>query len=676
MNRYQRRLAVAALAWLALAQAQTPAPDPSHRITPNIQNTDIAVVADLVGQSTGLSFIVDPRVRATVNLINPQPMTPQQLYERFLSILQVYGAAAVRCGNVVKVVPEANVRQMANCNQSQNVNPDSDEMITTVIEVKNISAQQLNVTLRQLIPATSSMLQWVSGTNTLLITDHASNVARIKKIVAELDQAGGSGIDMIPLSNSNASDVARTLTTLLASAPAEAAGGGAPKVVADDRSNSILVSGDEAARKRVADIVADLDKPVADDDNIETRRLKYARAEDVATVLKAQAGTIVASTSGNAGAQAGAAATTTSSASDRTVNIQADKNTNTLIISAPPKTRRALMRIVDQLDIARAQVLIEAIIADISVDKTADLGVNWAVFSQANGKIIPGALFDSAIGTAAGSPIDLAGVAKIISSPSSATSAPAGATVGIGRLNNNGISWAAMLRALNTDSNTNVIAQPEQLTLDNEEVTLQSGQNVPFVTGQYTNTGGNNNGSVNPFTTVQRQDIGTTLKITPQLNGSDAMTLTIDLESSELAGQTGDAGSQITNKRTFHNVVLVKDKQWIVVGGLTRDSQSGGGTRVPFLSRIPLLGELFKTKNNRRSKSNLMVFIRPSIVTDNADLNAETSSKYQEVQDAQSAQGKSRSLPPPRLPPIEQPADSPAPSASPGAKAPQTSPVP
>ncbi len=676
MNRHQLRLALAALAWLTLAQAQTPTQDSSRRITPNIHNTDVSVVAAMVGESTGLTIIVDQRVRITMNLINPQPMTPPQLYQLFLSMLQVNGAAAVRCGNVVKVVPEANVRQMANCNQPANVNPNSDEMITTVIEVKNISAQQLNVTLRQLIPATSSIIQWVSGTNSLLITDRASNVARIRKLVAELDQSGGSGIEMIHLVNSNAADVARTLTTLLASAtPAETAAGGAPKVVADDRSNSILVSGEEAARKRVTDIVKDLDKPVADDDNIVTRRLKYASAEDVANLLKAQAGTIVASTSGNAGAQAGAAAAASAS-SDRTVNIQADKNTNTLIISAPPKTRKAMMEVVDKLDIARAQVLIEAIIADINMNKTADLGVNWAVFSQENGKIIPGGLFDSAIGTAAGSPIDLAGVAQIVANPSSATSAPAGATFGVGRLNNNGISWAAMLRALNTDSNANVIANPIQLTLDNEEVTLQSGQNVPFVTGQYTNTGGNNNGNVNPFTTVQRQDIGTTLKITPQLNGSNAMTLTIDLESSSLAGQTGDAGSEITNKRTFHNVVLVKDQQWIVVGGLTQDSQSGGQTRVPFLSRVPLLGNLFKTRNNKRSKSNLMVFIRPSIVSDNADLNSATSTRYKEIQDAQKAQKKPGSLPPPRLPPIEQSA-APSPSGdAPGGQAPQTSPVP
>jgi general secretion pathway protein D len=433
--------------------------------------------------------------------------------------------------------------------------------------------------------------------------------------------------------------------------------------------------------------VANLDQPVADDDNMETRYLKYARAETVATMLKNMTGTILAQTSGNAGAAgaaAGPGAGASSASADRAVNIQFDAPTNMLIIMAPTPTRRVLMRIVDDLDIARAQVQIEAIIADVSVDKSQDLGVNWAVFSQEDGVVVPGALFDAPVGGT-----DIATLATTVADPSTATSVPLGGTFAIGKLVDNGISWATMLRLLASDSNTNVIANPTQVTLDNQEVNLESGQEVPLLSGSYTTGGvglggglggvgggggaggGIGGGIGNPFTTVNRTQLGTKLKITPQLNGSDAMTLTIDLESSELAGSTGDAGSAITNVRKFHNVVLVKDQQWIVVGGLIRDSETSAETRVPFVSRIPLLGNLFKTKSKQRSKKNLMVFIRPTIITDNLDADTATRAKYGEILDAQKAQRENTRLPSPQLPDLLPSSGSAAPGGMP-----QTSPVP
>jgi len=672
--------------WLTLAAAQTPSP--TQRITPNFQNVDIVVLADAVGRATGLTFLPDARVRGPVNLVNAQPMTPQELYQAFLAILQVNGYATSRTRNIVKIVPEANMARMPGNDMPERIDPNSDEVVTTTIEVKNISAQQLNPVLRQLLPQ-ASFIQSVTGTNALIITDRASNVARIKKLVAALDEAGGSGMEMIRLQNSNASDVARTLTTLLQGTPAEAAAGGAPRIVADDRSNSILVSGDAAARQRVSGYIADLDKPVADSDNMETRYLKYARAETVANTLKQMTGTILAATSGNAGnaAPAGTGGGAASSASaDRTVNIQFDTPTNMLIITAPTQTRHALMRVVDDIDIARAQVLIEAIIADVSVDKTSDLGVNWSVFSQEDGVVVPGALFDSPVGGT-----DIATLAQTIADPTgSNASVPLGGTFALGKLVDNGISWAAMIRALASDTNTNVIANPTQVTLDNQEVNLESGQEVPFLSGSYSNVGGGIGGGIgggaggglgggggignvfgSPYNQVNRQQLGTKLKITPQLNGSDAMTLTIDLESSELAGQTGDGGSAITNVRKFHNVLLVKDQQWIVVGGLIRDSETSGESRVPFLSKIPLLGNLFKTKSKARSKKNLMVFIRPTIITDNLDADAATQSKYGDMIEAQKAQRENTRLPSPKLPELGSPSSPAAPS-----RQPQTTPVP
>lgn len=681
MKRVKTGLAAGLLMWLALAGAQTPS---QTQLTPNFQNVDIVVLADAVGKATGLTFVPDPRVRGPANLVNPQPMTPQQLYEAFLSVLQVNGFATSRTGNMVKIVPEAIIARMPGNDMPATINPNSEEFVTTVIELKNISAQQLNPLIRQLLPQTSTVFS-VTGTNSLVIVDRAANVARLQSLATALDESGGSGVDMIRLENSNASEVARTLTTLLQGTPADAAGGGAPRIVADERSNSILVSGDTATRQRVSSHIASLDQPVTDVDNIEMRYLKYARAEEVATKLKNVSGTIVAQTSGNAGAAAGVAAAgggaASSASTDRTVNIEFDPDTNMLIVMAPGPTRRELMRVVDYMDIARAQVLIEAIIADVSMDDARDLGVNWAVFSQEDGTVVPGALFDSPV---AGT--DIATLATTVADPASATSVPQGATFALGRLVDNGISWAAMLRALESMSNTNVIARPTQTTLDNEEVNLESGQEVPLLSGSYTNTGvggiggglgggggagGGGGGIGSPFQTLNRTQLGTKLRITPQLNGSDAMTLTIDLESSELSGSTGDAGSAITNVRKFHNVLHAKDQQWIVVGGLIRDSETSGENRVPLLSRIPLLGHLFKTKNKARSKKNLMVFIKPTIITDNLDANAVTNSKYREILETQEDQRDRVPLQSPQLPPMLPPSDSG--TTAPG---PQTSPVP
>lgn len=677
MKRYKAGLATGLLMWLALAQAQTPSS--TQRITPNFQNVDIVVLADAVGRATGLTFLPDPRVRGPVNLVNPQPMTPQELYEVFLKILQINGFATSRSGNVVKIVPEASIIRMPGNDMPERINPNSDDMVTTVIELKNISAQQLNPVVRQMIPQ-GALIQAVPGTNSLIIVDRASNVVRIQKVAEELDRDGGNGLDMIKLQNSNASEVARTLTTLLQGTPAEAAAGGAPKIVADDRSNSILVSGDASTRARIADHIAKLDQVVEDSDNMETRYLKYARAEDVANTLKQISGTVVATTSGNAGAAAGGGpgAAASSASADRTVNIQFDNPTNMLIVMGPPNTRRALLRIVDDIDIARAQVVIEAVIADVSIDKSMDIGVNWGVFSQEDGTVVPGGLFNSAV---AGT--DIVGLAQTVADPTSALSAPQGGTFAVGKLVDNGISWAAMVRALASDANTNVIANPVQVTLDNQEVNLESGQEVPFLTGSYSNVGGIGGGAGggagggtngifgSPYNQVQRQQLGTKLQITPQLNGSDAMTLTIDLESSELSGATGDGGSAITNVRKLHNVVLVKDQQWIVLGGLTRDSEIDNQSRVPFLSRIPLLGNLFKTKSKLRSKKNLMVFIRPTIMTDNLDADAFRQAKYAELLDALQTQREGGKLPSPELPDLSSPGP-----VAPAPQVPQTSPVP
>jgi general secretion pathway protein D len=660
MNRHSPLMARLVLLLCSTVAAAQTVPPSTQRITPNFQNVDITVLAEAVGAATGVTFIPDPRVRAQVSLINPRPMTPQELYHAFLSILQVYNFAAVRSGNIVKIVPDSNVRTMPANDMPANLNFGSDEIVTTVLEARNVSAIQLATVLRQLV-AQYGNLQPVPGTNSMIITDRASNVARIQRILNRIDQAGNAGVEVIRLENSTASEVVRTLSALTQGQPADAGGGLVPRIVADDRSNSVLISGEPQQRLRIATWVAHLDTPIDNGGGTEVIYLKYADAEKVAPKLKEQATGVAAAATGGA---AGAAA------ADRSVTIIADKQTNSLIVTAPPKTMRQLKSIVDKLDIALAQVQVEAIIADVSDSKAADLGVNWAVFSNEDGTSVPAGGFISPI--AGASLIDLA---RAVANPTAATATiPTGVTFGVGRLIDNGINFAAMIRALRADGNSNVIATPSITTMDNQEAEVKNAQEVPFITGQYANTGtGGGGNNINPFTTVQRQEVGTILKVTPQLNGGNSMTLKIDLESSELAGQAGDAGSLITNKRSIKTSVMIESGGTIVIGGLIRDSKVTGETRVPYLGRIPLIGELFKTRNGKRAKSNLMIFIRPKILTDSVQATIETNAKYNAIRDLQRMQNSQIDVLPllpfddaPELPPVAPP---PAPVTAPAPRA-------
>jgi general secretion pathway protein D len=669
----------------ATLTAQTPPPpaatqSSTRMMTPNFQDTTVDQVAAAVGEVTGVTFILDPRViaqRPQVTLINPTPMTATQLYYAFLSMLQVHNFAAVRSGNIVKIVPDTNVRTTGN-DRSSEAAGGPDEIITAVIDAKNINANQLATALRQLV-ASYGVLQPIPGTNSITIVDRASNVQRIQRIVNRVDQASSSNIDVIRLENASAADLVRTINALTAGQPADAAAGLAPRLAADERTNSILVSGDPAQRLRIATWIAHLDTPLEDGGGTETRYLKYADAEALAGKLNGEAAKITAATT----AAPGAGATASAASADRSVNIWAHKETNALIITAPPKTMRMLWGIVDKLDIPRAQVQIEAIIVDVSTTKSADLGVNWAVYSNEQGTLVPAGAFVAPV--AGASIVNLVAAARDPAAAVGAGAVPGGATFAVGQLRDNGLNWAAMIRAFRQDRNANVLATPSATTSDNQEAELKVAQEVPFITGQYTNTGNTNNGQVNPFTTVERQEVGTILKVKPQINGGNALTLEISIESSELLDETGDANSRITAKRSIKTNVLVEDGHTLVIGGLIRDADLNGETRVPFLGRIPVIGEAFRVRSKDRAKANLMVFIRPKILADSLQASLETNAKYNLMRDAQRAQGQNKGGIPelipllpgvkaPELPPIQLPPSSTAPAPATPAPAPATPP--
>jgi general secretion pathway protein D len=605
---------------------------------------------------TGKTFIIDPRVRAQVTILSSTPMSADAFYSAFLSVLQVHDFVAVPSGNVVKIVPAQNSRWMPGNDLPNTVSASSDEIVTQVIAVKNVNAAALVPVLRPLLPQGAHFVAHQSS-NTLIISDRASNVNRMMKIIHRIDQAGDEDVDIIRLENASAAEIVRVINSLnTGGTPQQEAGGGQQaKVVADDRTNSVLLSGEQSQRLRLKALIAHLDTPLEAGGDTQVRYLRYADAETIATKLKEQITGIVQATPGGPPPAAGGGAAGNAAAADKGVTIWSDAQNNALIVTAPPKIMRSIMSVVDKLDIRRPQVLIEAILVEVSTTKAAELGVNWAVGNTDSDSTVPIGTFNQPVGNAS-----IGSIAAAIDNPETLASSglPTGLTLGAGRFLDNGTNFALILRALRGDANTNILQTPSITTLNNEEAEIKVAQEVPFVTGQYTNTSGNNNGSVNPFQTIERQEVGTILKITPKINEGDAVTLKIEQENSDLASSTQGAVDLITNKRTISTTVMVEDGGVIVLGGLIRDAAIENENRVPILGAIPIIGELFKTRSGNKEKRNLMVFIRPTILRDAVQAATETNAKYNVLRNQQMnrRKGKVTLLPgerQPLLPPIE-----------------------
>ena len=624
------------------------------RITPNFKDADITQVIEAVAAATGKSIIVDPRVRAQVTMLSATPMTPDAFYEAFLALLQVHGFVAVPSGKTVKVIPDANARTVPGNDLPDRLSATSDELVTQVVGVRNVSAVQLVAILRPLMPQNAHLAAYPSS-NMLILADRANNVSRMLRIIRRIDQDSDADVEVVPMQNASANEVVRTMTALNPQ-QTQAEGGMAPlRAVADERSNSILLAGDKTQRLRARTLIAYLDTPLVGGGDTRVRYLRYADAEKIAAKLKEQIGAAGGSAPGAAGASASA---------ERSTTIWADPGTNALVVTAPAKQMNSLMSIVDRLDIRRAQVIVEAIIVEVSADKAAELGVNWVFDGSQSGSVVGG--FIEPVGGA--SIIDLARAAN---DPTTLTSAPRGTTIGIGRLQDTGVNFAAVVRALRGDSTTNIIATPSIVTMDNEEAEIKVAQEVPFLTGQYTNTSGGGT-PLAPFQTIQRREVGTLLKVTPQINEGDSVMLKIEQESSSIAASSAGAVDLITNKRTISTRVLIEDGGTVVLGGLIQDSQTGGEQRVPFLGRIPFIGEAFRTRSAKKNKTNLMVFIQPRILRDGLDAALETNQKYNYIRDEQRRLGPQREILPllrgePRaeLPPLLQPSPAVAPAQIP-----------
>ncbi len=580
----------------------------AEEVTLNFSDADLVAVINSVSQITGKNFIIDPRVKGRVTVVSSKPLNEEEVYNVFLSILQVHGFATVPTSNAIKIIPDATAKQ-----SSAPINPASrnpgDQLITRVLSIKHINAAQLVPILRPLV-AQQGHLAAYPTTNMLIISDRASNILRIDRIIAQMDKEIDSDIEIIKLKHAFAAEVVRLLTGLNLAAPEQKkpAGGGV-KITADERTNSVLLVGERTERLKYRAIIADLDSPVESSGNTHVVYLRYADAKNIATILSSVGQEAIKAEAKNVGAGGAVGGAGDS------VTVQADEDSNALVISAPASIFPSMRAVIQQLDIPRAQVHIEAIIAEVSLDTINELGVQWAVFEE------------DTVAAATRFPGEVP-----IEEVAAGTNMPNGAILGLGSISDGGLSFVTLIRALAGDGETNLLSTPSIVTLDNQEAEIIVGQNVPFITGQSTSSSSTTN---NPFQTIEREDIGISLKVKPQINEGDAITLEIEQEVSSIAASSVGATDIITNKRSIHTTVQLDDTEMLVLGGLIDEAFSESEQKVPFLGDIPGLGALFRSTTTNKVKRNLMVFIRATIIKDGDKAQIMSQNKYNFIRDLQ-----------------------------------------
>lgn len=577
----------------------TPGLSADTGVTLNLKDADIQSFIETVAEITGKNFVVDPRVKAKVTVVSARPMDRAEIYQVFLSVLQVHGFATVEVGEVIKILPDVNAKQGAGSVVTNNSSVKGDELVTRVIEIKHVAAAQMVPILRPLVPQQGHLAAY-PGSNVLVVSDRGANISRLEKIIRKIDRPDAQEIEVIPLQHASANEVVQILNSLRTASGQAAQTPGAPVLAADERTNSILLSGDSTSRVRIRGLIAHLDTPIEGTGNTRVVFLHYAKAEDIAPILLG----ITEFENSEGG--------TTTQASRDDVDIQADETNNALVITAPPAKFESIRRVISQLDIRRAQVLVEAIIAEVSTDLMKELGAE--AFLVPTGADPDGPAISS---------VNTGNLLSILQNPFSIGQ---GLSLGAADLAGD-TQWGFLLRALEGDASTNILSTPTLVTLDNEEAEIVVAQNVPFITGQFTNTGSGTDSAVNPFQTIERQDVGITLRITPQINEGNSVKLDIEQESSSISSSSV-ASDLITNERRIATSVLVDDQDILVLGGLTQDDHRDTVTKTPLLGDIPLLGNLFRSTQTTKTKQNLMVFIHPVILRDAESAILATDSKY------------------------------------------------
>lgn len=661
----------------------------------NFVNADIESTVKAVGLITGKNFVIDPKVKGTINIISSHPVAPSLIYPILLSALRQQGFTAVENNSIVKIMPDADAKTQATQVFRRNGKASGDRVITKIFPLTHESATQLVATLRPLVAANNLIAAYPGG-NTIVITDYADNVARISQIIKNIDQPTDNEILILPIQHASALDVAQTIGRLMPEVFVQGVASPMPQlegvrrtvVVPDIRNNQLLVRSVAAAHgKQIRALVADLDTPSASGANINVVYLRNAEAVALANTLKgilsdsaqdasatsipsrtgagaAQTtaggalGTSFGNTNDPSGSFSGAASSSSmlantfqpvaASASPAagvsvqvggaTVIIRADSATNALVITAPDHIYNNLRGVIDKLDVRRAQIYIEALIAEVNVTKSKELGVQWAA-AGSNGSLKGGVLSNI-------SPTNT-NLGKLYSE-SVAGSLTIPSTFSVGMFNG---SFGALITALENNGNGNILSTPNLLMLDNEEARIMVGQNIPILTGAYTTVSGS---TTNPFQTVERKDVGVVLKIRPQISDSGSITLKVSQEVSSIDNSVNTNGAGLATKvRQIDTKVLVDDGQTIVLGGLIEDKVTESNYKVPLLGDIPVMGALFRYETRDRSKVNLMVFLRPVILRDAKSSQALSADRYEYLRAVQAQFGRSAEESPVQLPPRE-----------------------
>lgn len=599
--------------WLVLGARTLLAQAQEQTWKVNLKDADIRAFVTQVADITGYSFVVDPRVKGKVTVISNAPMTRNEIYELFLSVLQVHNFAAIPSDGVIKIVQSTDAKQLGDrLNYLREV--PGEQMVTRVIQVKNGNALELVPILRPMV-AKYGHLAGVAAANALIISDHVSNIERIEHLVAELDSPSSYEMEVVQLRDAWVGDMVRLLEEL---APAELGKGNQKNpaakfsVVADERSNRLIIRGDDVFRARIRSLITQLDQPAVTSGTTQVIRLRHANSADLAKLLEG----LMSELAANA---AGATDSKTAPPGRGRASILADEGLNALVVRADPMVMKEIEAVIAQLDVRRAQVLIEAIIVEVNDNLNRGLGVQWAA-ADLSGKSGPagGTNFNN-VG------LSISEILAAIASDQVVGPASGGLILGAGKENRSGLSFGVLLQALSNSSDANLLSTPSIITMDNQESEIIVGQNVPFVTGRTTTTG---DGTTNPFTTIERQDVGLTLRVTPTISEGDLVRLDIEQETSSIADAITDASDIVTNTRRIKTSVLADNGETIVLGGLITDNYTTQVSKVPLLGDIPGLGVLFRSTNTRREKTNLLVFLRPTILRDKEAAREATHYKY------------------------------------------------
>lgn len=615
-------------AWSAIANAQ-------QTWTVNFNDSDIQEVIKFVADASGRTLILDPRVKGRVKVISSKPLNAGELYDLFLSVLEVHGFTAIEVGNVTRIVPRKDARSSPVKVSDSKKNGAINEYITQVIQLDNVAAVKVLPVLRPLVPQHAHLAAY-DPSNAIIVSDTAANIKRIRELIERIDKAAVATTEVIPLHHAQAEEVVRILTQLERNDGGKKGGGTSKLVlVADKRTNGVLVSGDDLQRERAKELIARLDKPREQAGNVRVVYLKYADAAQVSEVLSK-----VVQNMGKVGNNE------KGGGSNSQATVEADEETNALLITADVGVLPILLDVVDKLDIRRAQVLVEAIVVELEGGQDNALGIQW-LFQSDSGGVGGSSLADGILSNVAGGILGTETTNRfdedgnLIESTQTSNAAQLGASIagnrgqlfGVGKMTSN-TNFLLLLNALEQKTGSNILSTPNLLTTDNHEAKITVGQNVPFVTGSFSSTGSTSSPQ-NPFQTIERQNVGITLQVTPHINEGDTVVLDLVQEISSLTGATVQASDVITNERKIETQIMARDGEIVVLGGLIQDDVQESEQRVPFLGSIPGIGRLFRSDSTTVTKRNLLVFIRPTIIRDDEALEGATAEKYRYIRQQQ-----------------------------------------